>query len=106
MRLFASLSAGVEKRSERVSLRARFDAGDLVAGFVSGLALIVALSDDRKPRASVYPIKLAHQLVVLGVRANPKPEQVIAHFNCQRSVLQSNTNGAILCNFLEMQRRV
>ena len=36
MRLFAPLSAAVEKRSERFSLRPRLHAGDLVAGFVSG----------------------------------------------------------------------
>jgi hypothetical protein len=41
MRLFASLFAGVEKRSKRFSLRAGSDAGDLVAGFVSGRSVFV-----------------------------------------------------------------
>ncbi len=36
MRLLAPLSAGMEERSERISLRAGRDAGDVAAGFVAG----------------------------------------------------------------------
>jgi hypothetical protein len=40
------------------------------------------------------------------MRTDPKPKQVVARFDCQRSVLQTNSDGAVLSNFFEMQRRV
>jgi len=38
--------------------------------------------------------------------ANPKPQQVVASFDSQRSILQTNSDGTVFSNFLEMQRLV
>jgi hypothetical protein len=37
---------------------------------------------------------------------NPEPQQVVASFDSQRSVLQTNAVSAVLSNFLKMERRV
>jgi succinylarginine dihydrolase len=53
------------------------------------------------------PLRLfVQQSIVLGVRADPDPSQIVGIFNCQRSVVQANANRPELTNFLEVQRRV
>ena len=49
---------------------------------------------------------LAYQLVVLGMRTDPEPQQVLSRFDGQRSVAQTNSDCTVLSDFLEMQRRV
>jgi len=41
--LFASVSSGLEKRGQRFSLRAGFDAGNLVAGVISRESVLVVI---------------------------------------------------------------
>src|SRR5262249_22852016 len=47
--------------------------------------------------------ELAHKLVILRMGPNPKPQQIFADLSSQRSVVQSNSDGTILSNFLEAQ---
>src|SRR5262249_17798537 len=46
---------------------------------------------------------LVHKLVILRMGSNPKPQQIFAHLSGQCSIVQSNSDGTILSNFLEAQ---
>jgi len=53
-----------------------------------------------------YPNRLADQLVVLRVGANPKPEQAVRSLYSERSVMQTNSSGPEAPHLLEVEGRM
>ena len=50
--------------------------------------------------------RLADDLVVIGVRVDPKPADAVLHVNAKGTVVQSNTHGGVLADPFELQRRM
>lgn len=50
-------------------------------------------------------VRVSNPLVVLGVAANPHPDKKVGTvFHGQRAIMQPNTHGPIIAEFLELQR--
>ncbi len=46
---------------------------------------------------------LADELVVIGVRANPEPDEVLARLDCESTMVQPDPRRPEAADFLEMQ---
>src|SRR6266567_8372899 len=49
---------------------------------------------------------LTNELVVFGMRADPKPGDPVLHVNAESTIMKPNAHGRILADSLELKRRV
>jgi hypothetical protein len=49
---------------------------------------------------------MSDQAVILGVRSDPEPHNILSLFHCKSAVMQTNSNGPESADLLESQRRM